>query len=131
AKTVANESKAATETIENAAKGEDREIVRRFLSKADAKNAAKNGITYDPEKGAGISTTTTTIDPVNPDKIRQMKGARNADHYIDVDITGKPRLTTRTKEGHADIKVQADIAPQDIVDGGPVRKSEKIRLNNE
>ena len=113
------------------AEGGGQEIVRRFLSKADAKTAKKQGIPYDPKKGAGISTTTTTIEPVNPDAIRKMTGAKNADFYIDVNIAGKPRLNTATKAGHADIKVQADISPLDIVGGGRVPKSRESRIDNE
>jgi len=67
------------------------EIVRRFTTKKKAKQAKKKGIQYNntDQKGGGISTTATTIEPVDPDKIRDMTGAASAEYYIDISINGK------------------------------------------
>ncbi|RBP35124.1 RHS repeat-associated protein, partial [Roseimicrobium gellanilyticum] len=124
------ESQQPTESTKNTLV-DYKEIVRRFLSKRDAKDAVKNGIPFDPNKGAGISTTTTTIEPVDPDAIRKMTGAANADFYIDINITGKARLNTVTKGGKADIKIQEDIKPEDVIDKGRVRKSNESVIDNE
>ena len=102
-----------------------REFVRRFDSKAKIKKARKNGIAFDPEKGHGIPTTTTQIDPVNPDKIIDMTGAKSADAYIDIDVTGKKTNRLTTKAGHIEIRVLEDIKPEDIVHHGRVRKSKR------
>lgn len=102
--------------------GQQGEIVRRFDSKQNIKNARKNGIEYDPNEGAGIPTTTTNLDPVNSDKIKRLLGARQADAYIDIDISGKPVLRRRTKSGWIEIVVQSDIIPNDIIDWGSVRR---------
>jgi hypothetical protein len=103
------------------------EIVRRFDSKANIKSAKKSGITYDPSKGSGIPTATTNIEPVNPDKIKDLLGARNADYYIDIDITDKKVLRRTTKQGNIEIVIQEDIKSEDIVGSGRVKKSKKSR----
>ena len=100
-----------------------RQIVRRFDTTKNIKRARKEGITFDPEKGSGIPTTTTNIDPVDPDAIREITGARSAESYIDIDITGKKTLQRRTKSGNIEIVVQEDIKPADIVGHGRVRRS--------
>jgi len=99
-----------------------REIARRFDSAGNIKQARKQGIQYDPARGNGIPTTSTDIEPVNPDAIRKMTGARSADQYIDVDITGKQVLRRTTKSGNKEIVVQEDIRPEDIVGHGRVRE---------
>jgi len=90
-------------------KEENREIVRRFDSKANIKNAKKNGIAYDSTKGSGIPTATTNIEPLWPDKIKTLLGAKNADYYIDIDITNKTVLRRKTKQGKHEIVIQQDI----------------------
>ena len=107
------------------------EIVRRFDSKKNIKDARKNGIEFDPEKGSGISTTTTTIEPVGPDKIKELTGARSADAFIDINVAGKKKLVTNTKAGKQDIKVQETIKSEDIVGHGRVAKNKKSKLDNE
>jgi len=100
-------------------------IVRRFDSKKNIKNAKKKGIEYDPEKGTGISTTTVTINPVNPDKIKELTGARSAEAYMDITIEGKRYIVKRTKSGKLEIVLQEGVLPSDIVDTGKVAKSKK------
>jgi len=112
-------------------KKENQEIVRRFDSKANIKNAKKNGITYDSSKGSGIPTATTNIAPVGADKIKELLGAKNADYYIDIDITDKPVLRRKTKQGNYEIVIQQDIKPEDIVDSGIVKKSQKSQTSGE
>jgi RHS repeat-associated protein len=99
-----------------------REIVRRFDTAKNVKAARKKGITYDPEKGNGIPTTSTNIEPVNPNAIREITGARSADAFIDVDITGKQVLRRTTKAGNKEIVVQETIKPEDIVGHGKVKR---------
>jgi RHS repeat-associated protein len=110
-------------------KGGEGEIVRRFDSKANIKTAKKNGIAYDPSKGSGIPTATTNIDPVNPDKIKTSLGARSADAYIDIDITGKQVLRRTTKQGNHEIVIQENIKPEDIVGSGKVKKSKESKTS--
>lgn len=110
---------------------ESREIVRRFDSKANIKNAKKNGIIYDPTKGSGIPAATTNIEPIGVDKIKQLLGAKNADHYMDIDITDKPVLRRKTKQGNHEIVIQQDIKPEDIVDSGRVKKSQQSQTSGE
>jgi RHS repeat-associated protein len=104
-------------------KGAPGEIVRRFDTRKNIKNAKKNGIPFDPKKGQGIPTATTNIDPVDPDAIRELTGARAADEYVDIDISGKDVVETRTKAGNIEIRVQEDIRPEDILGSGRVRRS--------
>jgi RHS repeat-associated protein len=103
--------------------GQPGETVRRFDSKRAVKEAKKNGIEFDPEKGRGIPTTTTDIDPVNPDKIKEITGADNADAYIDIKIENKKVLRRTTKAGQKEIVILEDIKPEDIIDSGRTRKS--------
>jgi RHS repeat-associated protein len=102
--------------------GKEGEIVRRFDSKQGIKDAKKNGIPFDPEKGNGIPTTSTDIEPRDPDKIKKATGADAADHFADIDISGKKVLRTKTKEGQPEIRVQEDINPEDIVATGRTEK---------
>ncbi len=103
----------------------ERIIVRRFDSKRNIKKMKKEGVKYDPQKGNGIPTCTTNIDPVHPDKIKKALGARSADAYVDIDVTDKKTLTRKTKEGKVEIVIQEDIDPGDIVGSGKVSKSRK------
>ena len=77
-----------------AAEGGGQEIVRRFLSKADAKTAKKQGIAYDPNKGAGISTTTTT-------KAGHADINVQADISLD-DIIGSPQRVPKSRQSRVD-----------------------------
>jgi len=108
-----------------------KEIVRRFDSKANIKNAKKKGITYDSSKGSGIPTATTNIEPLCADKIKELLGAKNADYYMDIDITDKPVLRRKTKQGNHEIVIQQDIKPEDIVSSGIVKKSQKSQTSGE
>lgn len=110
---------------------ENREIVRRFDSKTNIKNAKKKGITYDSSQGSGIPTATTNIEPVGTDKIKKLLGAKNADYYIDIDITDKAVLRRKTKQGNHEIVIQQDIKPEDIIDSGRVKKSPKSQISGE
>jgi RHS repeat-associated protein len=104
--------------------GGEGEIVRRFMSKQDVKKAKKKGIPFDPKaKKPGIDAATTDIEPVNPDAIKDMLGARNADAYVDIDISGKKVLRRKTKAGHNEIVILEDVKPEDIVGKGTVKKS--------
>jgi RHS repeat-associated protein len=109
---------------EDGCRGKEGEVVRRFMSKQDAKTARKKGIPFDPgAKKPGIDTATTDIDPVDPDAIKEMTGARNADAFVDIDISDKSIIRRRTKAGHHEIVVLEDIAAEDIVGSGRVAKS--------
>ena len=103
--------------------GTPKEIVRRFDSKANIKRAKKNGIQFDAKKGAGIPTTTTDIAPVDPDAIMELLGARNAEHYMDIDISRKKVIRQTSKSGVKEIKVAESIAKEDIISSGRVQKS--------
>ncbi|MBL8194619.1 MAG: hypothetical protein JNM06_12565, partial [Blastocatellia bacterium] len=118
-KQAANASKELTEKTSEATK----EVVRRFDTKQNIKQIKKEGITYDPNRGNGIPTTSTNIDPVNPNKIRQVTGARAADAYVDIDVTNKKKFERKTKAGRREIVIQENIAPKDIVDSGKVQNS--------
>lgn len=66
--------------------GQADEVVRRFDSRKNVRQARKNGIKFDKDRGSGIPATTTNIEPVNPDRIKDVTGARNADAWMDIDI---------------------------------------------
>ncbi len=54
--------------------------VRRFMSKQEYKQFKKKGFVYNPnDPRGGISTTSTKIAPINPDKIKKRTGALGAD----------------------------------------------------
>jgi RHS repeat-associated protein len=98
--------------------------VRRFDTKKNIKKAKKNGIDYDPEKGSGISATTTNIEPVNPNKIREITGmSREPEAYMDIDVTGKTMIQKTTKSGHIEFQIQGDILPTDISATGKVSRN--------
>jgi len=118
-KQAANASKEFVEKTSEATK----EVVRRFDTKQNIKQIKKEGITYDPSRGNGIPTTSTNIDPVNPNKIRQATGARAADAYVDIDVTNKKKFERKTKAGKREIVIQESISPKDIVDSGKVQNS--------
>ncbi len=109
-----------------------RVIVRRFDSKQKIKRAKKHGIAIDPnmapDRTPAIPTTTTSIDPVNPNTIRKLTAAQRIEAFIDIDVTGKRLLVTKTKAGVTEIRVLDDIDASDIVNSGRVRKS---RLSTE
>ncbi len=122
----ARTSAAVTDTVVEL--GGEGEIVRRFLNKKAMKNAKKRGIAFDAgAKRPGIDTTTTNIQPIGPDKIKEMTGARNADNFIDIDISGISVIRRKTKAGHHEIVLLEDIDPERIVDTGRVIKSRRSR----
>jgi hypothetical protein len=103
--------------------GQPGEIVRRFDRQKTIKSAKKTGVRFDAQRGQGIPTTSTELEPINPGKIRDLTGARNADHYMDIAIDGKKVIRRTTKAGHKEIVVQEDILPTDIVGYGKTRIS--------
>jgi RHS repeat-associated protein len=106
--------------------GAEGEIVRRFMSKKDQKRAIKEGIKFDPNAThPGIPTATTNIDPVNPDKIKEILGAQNADTFIDIDISGKSVVRRNTKSGKKEIVVQENINAKDIRQKGKTAKNKR------
>lgn len=72
-----------------------------------------------------MPATTTNIEPVNPDRIKDVTGARNADAWIDIDISGKRVLRRATKEGRKEIVIQEDILSENIQDAGRTHQSER------
>jgi hypothetical protein len=102
--------------------GQPGELARRFDSKKAVKNAKKHGIAFDLTKGGGIPAASPEIEPVDPDTIKDVIGAQNADHYMDISIEGKPVLRRNTKAGHKEIVIRADLRPEDIVASGRTRK---------
>ena len=52
-----------------------------------------------------------------------MTGARNTEHFMDIDVTGKKTFVRRTKAGHTEIVVQENINPEDIIGHGKVHKN--------
>ncbi len=99
------------------------EVVRRFDTGRKIKEARKIGIKYDPTLGNGIPATSTDVEPVDPDEIKRITGARGADEFIDIDISGKQVLRRNTKAGNKEIVIQEDVLPDDIVGSGKVRRS--------
>ena len=99
-------------------------VVRRYMSKAEYKQFKKAGFTYDPkDPRQGISATTTTLKPHNPDKIIELTGALGADYYVDIDVSGKKvGYKGPTKGGWKDYKIRDDVTPDDIVGSGRVNK---------
>lgn len=100
------------------------EIVRRFDSRRNVKRAKKRGIRYDSNKGAGIPAVTTDVIPRKPDEIKRLTGARNADAFMDIDVTGKRLLRRFTKSGSKEFVIQDDIARRDIKKSGRTNKSD-------
>jgi hypothetical protein len=99
-------------------RGQSGEFVRRFDSKKAVKDAKKHGIAFDPAKDEGIPE----MEPVDPDTIKDLTGAQNADHYMDVSIESKPVIRRNTKAGHKEIVIRADLRPEDILATGRTRK---------
>ncbi|GEM_PF-3359830 len=50
---------------------------------------------------------------------------------MDIDITDKPVLRRKTKQGNHEIVIQQDIKSEDIVDSGRVKKSQKSQTSGE
>lgn len=94
------------------------------MSKAEYKNFKKNGFKYDSsDSRGGISTTSTNIDPKNPDSIKKSTGALGADYYVDIDVSDKNVFFKgKTKGGALDYKIQDNISVDDIVSCGRVQK---------
>lgn len=66
---------------------------------------------------------TTDVIPQSPDQIKRLTGARNADAYMDIDVTGKRLLRRFTKGGVKEIVIQDDIDSEDIPYSGKTDKS--------
>lgn len=116
----------AEPTAENPADiGLPGEIVRRFDSRKNIKQAQKTGIKFNRSRGSGIPATTTNIEPVDPDKIKDATGARNADFWVDIDISGKRILRRTTKEGRKEIVLQEDVSTDDIQGFGRTHRSKR------
>jgi hypothetical protein len=118
--------------IDRTAAGETEEAVeplraRRYMSGSEYRAARKAGIPFQPDLGEGIPTTSATRDPVDPDTIRRMTGARSADYFIDYNIEGFDYLETRTKGGWPEYRIQGDLTPDRIVRHGRVPKSVRSR----
>lgn len=98
--------------------------VRRFMSKKEYKKFKKNGFKFeDKDPRGGISTTSTSVKPQNPDYIKKETGALGADYYIDINTEGKKvELKGKTKGGLPDWKIKDDISPEDIKSSGKVCK---------
>ncbi len=99
-------------------------VVRRYMSRAEYKQFKKVGFTYDlKDPRQGISATTTTLPPRNPDKIIELTGALGADYYVDIDVSVKKvGYKGPTKGGWKDYKIRDDVTPDDIVGSGRVNK---------
>ena len=102
-----------------------REIVRRFDSRKNVKQARKHGIRFDLTKGNGIPAASTDIEPVNPDRIKEVTGARNADAWMDINVTGKQVVRRVTKAGRKEIVIREDIDPGQIVTSGRTVQTER------
>jgi RHS repeat-associated protein len=101
----------------------DRFTVRRFLSKSELKELRKGGVRFDPTKGSGIPTTTRNFNPANQDIARSKTGARSAEYFVDLDVTGVRRgPQTVTRSGLPEYPIQGDLTPQMILDYGRVPK---------
>lgn len=104
-----------------AARAEESFTVRRFLSSAELKQLRREGLAYDPMKGSGIPTTTRNFTPATQDIARARTGARSADRYVDLDVTGVPRRpTTSTRSGLPEYPIQGNITPEMIIGHGRV-----------
>jgi hypothetical protein len=101
--------------------------VRRFDSRKNVRHAQKNGIKFDNDRGSGIPATTTNIEPVNPDKIKDVTGARNADAWMDIEIAGKRVVRRMTKEGRKEIVIQEDVSREDIQNVGRTHRSKQSK----
>lgn len=99
--------------------------VRRFMSKEEYKQFKKNGFKFDPtDSRGGISTTSTKVNPKNPDALKRSTGALGADYYVDINTSGKQvELKGKTKGGLPDWKIKDDVSIDDIVGSGKVCKS--------
>lgn len=78
----------------------------------------RRGIRFDETKGTGIPATTIDIEPVDPDRIRDVTGARNADAWMDIDITELKVLRRLTKSGRKEIVILEDILARQVIDAG-------------
>ena len=98
--------------------------VRRFMSKKEYKDFKKKGFEFkDKDPRGGISTTSTSVKPQNPDYIKKETGALGADYYVDINTEGKKvELKGKTKGGLPDWKIKDDISPEDIKSSGKVCK---------
>ena len=98
-------------------------IIRRFMSKSEYKNFKKNGFTYNSkDTRGGISGTSVSVEPINPDAIKRGTGALGADYFIDIDTTGlNVELKGKTKGGLPDWKIKDNVTPNRIINSGKVK----------
>jgi hypothetical protein len=97
---------------------ETREVVRRFDSRKNVKRAKRRGIRFDATKGNGIPATTTDIEPVDPDRIKEATCARNADAWMDIEVTNKRVRRRFTKAGQKEIVILEDVDAGQILASG-------------
>jgi RHS repeat-associated protein len=90
--------------------------VRRFVSRAEAKQLKRSGVTFDPAKGSGIPTTIRNFTPKNQGHAKRMTGAAAADYQVDIDVTGLPRGPTRkTKSGLPEYPIRGNITRDRVI----------------
>ena len=71
----------------------------------------------------GISATVTSLEPRNPDKIINETGAKDADYYVDIDVSRKKIVYKGdTKKGWPNYEIRDNVSPDDIVGSGRVKK---------
>lgn len=92
--------------------------MRRFDSRRNVKRARRRGIPFDETKGIGIPATTIDIEPVDSDRIKDVTGARNADAWMDIDITDMRVLRRLTKSGRKEIVILEDVLARQVIDAG-------------
>lgn len=82
------------------------------------RRAKRRGIRFEASLGTGIPATTTDIAPVDPDRIKEVTGARHSDAWMDIDITGKRVLRRFTKAGRKEIVILDDILATQVIASG-------------
>ncbi len=99
-------------------------LVRRFMPCREMKQMKRKGFTFDPkDPRGGLSATTTSVKPCNPDKIKSRTGALSADCYADINTVGlNVQLKGITKGGLPDWKIKDNVTPERVVGSGKVRK---------
>jgi hypothetical protein len=97
--------------------------VRRFVPRSELKQLKQEGMVFDASKGSGIPTTTRNFAPATQDIARTKTGARNAEFYVDLDVSGVARgPTTITRSGLPEYPIQGDLVPEMILGFGRVPK---------
>ena len=97
--------------------------VRRFMSKSEYKEFKKHGFNYDPsDSRGGLSSTSTSIRPVNSGAIKRSTGALGADYFVDINTDGlNVELKGKTKGGVPDWKIKGNVTPDRIINSGKVK----------